>query len=147
VRVQRVRSAGVGRAFPVVYRWGEPGGWVASTPLLDLEVRCWRTLATCRSEMRRLLAEKAGCSEREVVLEETFDLPEGLAEVLADVRAARREASEQRQRSLEVTRDAVRRLADVEPRLGMRDMGELVGVSYQRVQQLLSDEGRAAAGA
>jgi hypothetical protein len=127
--------------FPVTYRWSDTGGWLALTPLLDDDVRCWRTLSTCRTALRRGLADLAGCPEDDVVLDETFELPGGLDDVLAEAREARRAADEQRQRSLEVTREAVVRLARVRPQIGMRDMGELVGVSYQRVQQLLSAHG------
>ncbi len=127
--------------FPVTYRWSETGGWLALTPLLADDVRCWRTLSTCRAALRRALAEVTGCDADDVVLEETYELPDGLTDVLAEVRAARRAAEEQRNRSIEVTRQAVVRLADVRPHMGMRDMGELVGVSYQRVQQLLSGHG------
>lgn len=98
-----------------------------------------RTLAACRARMRRALAETLGCAEEAMALDESFDLPEGLGEVLESVREVRRQADEHRQRSVVATHEVVTRLAHVEPALGMRDIGQLVGVSYQRVQQLLSE--------
>ncbi|MFN2503541.1 MAG: hypothetical protein ABR540_04805 [Acidimicrobiales bacterium] len=119
----------------VVYQL-ESGGWRGRSQ--DVTSR-GRTLAACRVRMRRALAETRGCREDELALQESFDLPEGLGEVLESVREVRRQADQHRQRSVEVTQEVVTRLAHVEPSLGMRDIGQLVGVSYQRVQQLLSE--------
>ena len=89
-----------------------------------------------------MLAEVLGCEEAEVVLAETFELPTGINELLARTREARQRADEGRRQSVESTREAVTRLASEVPQMGMRDIAALVGVSYQRVQQLLSGSGR-----
>jgi hypothetical protein len=125
------------QTFQVVFQFDPDGGWWGRCSPGDVECRA-RTLAASRLRARRMLAESLGCEEAEVVLSESFDLPGGINDLLARTRAARQRADEERRRSVETTREAVSRLSAEVPQLGMRDIAALVGVSYQRVQQLLS---------
>lgn len=129
------------QTFQVVFQFGPDGGWWGRCSPGDVECRA-RTLAASRLRARRLLAESVGCEEGDVVLAETFDLPAGINELAARTRSVRLRAEQERKRSVETTREAVRRLAAEVPQMGMRDIAALVGVSYQRVQQLLSGNGR-----
>lgn len=127
--------------YAIEFRFGPGGGWQARCDEGSEISAHARTLAAGRAGMRRALAKAHGCREDEVVLDETVALPPGLTEVLEQVRTLRRRADEERRRSVEATRQAVNRLAQAAPTMGMRDIAMLVGVSYQRVQQLLSHPG------
>lgn len=70
---------------------------------------------------------------------ERVELPPPLAEAVESARRERDAAVEQQLRSREAVQAAVVLLAhELQGKVGMRDIARLVGVSHQRVQQVLS---------
>jgi hypothetical protein len=125
-------------AHVIVLRLGDSGDWVATLVGQDQPVGEGANLARCRAAVRRALTSAEG--ER-LPWEERLELPAGLAEIVEEARRQREAALEQQRRSLEATQVAVFRLAgELTGRLGMRDIARLVGVSHQRVQQVLSNQ-------
>jgi hypothetical protein len=124
--------------YEVLIRFGGGAGWQCDCPAAaDLHVEA-RTLESLRTRMRAEIARAEECQPEDVQLDEVLEWPSGWGELLEQVRAARLRAGEERRRSAALTQQTVRSLAEAAPELGMRDIAALVGVSYQRVQQLLS---------
>jgi hypothetical protein len=80
-----------------------------------------------------LWAEDAETAE----LEEEIRLPAPARASIRESKTARQEAERRRRSAHAATTEAARLLVD-ELELGLRDAGELLGLSYQRVQQLIS---------
>jgi hypothetical protein len=72
----------------------------------------------------------------DVELEEEIRLPKRALAAVDRSRQARREAARERDRAKELTVSAARTLVD-ELELGLRDAADLLGLSHQRVQQLV----------
>ena len=122
------------RTYTVSYERDERGWWVASV----LELRgCrtqGRTIAQARSRIREALGLFVDNSER-AALVERVKLAADARRALARLEAARQRAAKEQQHAQASTRDAVRVLTG-KLRLSVRDAGELLGLSHQRVQQL-----------
>lgn len=127
------------RSFHIVFHYRSGSGWQGTYVDGVTVVSRARTLAAMRAQLRQSLAAAHDCGEDDVSLEETFQLPTGLGELIEAARVTRQRADEERRRSAEMTREAVVRLANEVPGMGMRDIATLVGLSYQRVQQLLRE--------
>lgn len=132
-------EVGLVHSFEIVFHFRSGSGWQGMYVDGVTVVSRARTLAAMRAQLRSRLAATHGCPEDDVLLEERFELPPGLGELVHSARETRQRVDEERRRSAEITREAVLRLAAEVPGMGMRDIATLVGVSYQRVQQLLRD--------
>ncbi|MEA2828308.1 MAG: hypothetical protein QOG43_2747 [Actinomycetota bacterium] len=129
----------------IVLRLGAAGDWEA-TIFGQAEPMCGGSnLARCRAGIRRALISPDGGRRP---WDERVELPAALAEVVEAARREREAALEQQRRSQDATQVAVFRLAEeLMGKLAMRDIARLVGVSHQRVQQVLAHQfsGRGAA--
>jgi predicted RNase H-like HicB family nuclease len=97
-----------------------------------------RTLDQARRRLREALSLWVDAGEAELV--EEIRLPSRARESLQRSRAARLRAEQERTTAANAVREAARTLVD-ELHLGLRDTGELLGLSHQRVQQLVRESG------
>jgi predicted RNase H-like HicB family nuclease len=91
---------------------------------------------------RRNILEAASAllevDESELVIQDDVRLPEPLRKAVAVARQRRAEAEQVRGAAQEATDEALRTLNGSGLGLSTRDMGDLLGVSHQRVNQVLS---------
>ena len=119
----------------VVWREAEIRLWVVHIPELDALTQARRI-----DEVERM-ARSIISLRLETDDEHSFDidietrLPDELTDELAEARALRRQADEANRKAAELSRDAARKLAD--QGLTIRDIGAVLGVSFQRASQLL----------
>jgi predicted RNase H-like HicB family nuclease len=120
--------------YRVVYERDESGSWIARVPAIRGCHTHGRTLDQARRRIREALAlsvDDAPTAE----LDEDVRLPVKARLAVARSRHARHEAERIGDEAREATREAVRTLVQ-DAHLGLRDAGELLGLSHQRIQQL-----------
>lgn len=91
-------------------------------------------LAQARANVREALALWLDADQSSLEVRDEVRLPEAADEALGELEAAREDLAEARRRFETATVRAVRALGDVD--LSMRDVGELLGLSHQRVAQI-----------
>ena len=114
----------------------ETGAWIARVPDVPGCHTYGRTLEQARRRIREALAlwvDDAATAE----LDEQIHLPRRARQALQRSATLRERARRDRAEAHAATADAASVLVD-ELDLGMRDAAELLGVSHQRVQQLLA---------
>jgi predicted RNase H-like HicB family nuclease len=122
----------------VVIERDEPGAWIAHVRGVRGCQTYGRTLDQARRRIRealRLWVEDAETAE----LSEEIRLPSEARQAIQRSSAARRRAERGRANAQAATVSAAIVLVD-RLGLGLRDAGELLGLSYQRVQQLVSGD-------
>ena len=125
----------------VRYERHEDGWWTAEIPAVQGCLTQGQTIAQCRRRIREALALFVdGSVARRATLVDDVRLGGGVTRVVRRVAAARRKADAVQAKVQQDTRDAVKELTG---RLGLsvRDAAEVLGISYQRVQQL-AQQGR-----
>ena len=130
--------AGV-KNYRIVYELDESGHWIASVPA----VKGCHTYGRSIHEARERIREALGLFVRDASrarLSDDIRLPAGVRSLLARQREARSRAEREQQRARAVVSRAVVALTE-ELGLSVRDAGELLGISYQRVQQLREGAG------
>lgn len=125
------------RQYTVCYRF-EDGDWLAEIAEIPQVHTFGRTLAKTQEHIRDALALwlQADDPASLDVVEDFTALPDGLAHVVSEANTTRQEATELSQRAQELTAQAARQLVED---LGMpvRDAARLLGVSHQRIHQLV----------
>ena len=111
------------------------GWWVLEEPKLGA-VSQVRSLADAAEEMREPVAYLAGMPEDQIEINIVPQLPDTFTEAMAAARESRRAAEEANSRSAEDYRRAAKVLRD--EGITLRDIGTLMGVSYQRAGQLVA---------
>ena len=122
--------------YRVIFERDESGAWIARVRGLRGCHTDGRTLEQARRRLREALAlwaEDADTAE----LEEEIRLPAPARAAIRESKAARHAADRRRRSAQAATAEAARLLVE-ELELGLRDAGELLDLSYQRVQQLVS---------
>ena len=125
---------GEGR-YRVVIGRDESGAWIARVPSIRGCHSHGRTLDQARRRLREALdlwVDDAATAE----LIERIHLPLGARTAINRSHAARRHAKRERDRAQLATKAAAETLVE-EIGLGLRDAGELLEISHQRVQQLV----------
>jgi predicted RNase H-like HicB family nuclease len=123
--------------YRLVLERDETGAWLAR--VLDIP-GCHthgRTIEQARRRIREALALWVEDAE-EAGFEEHIHLPSRARQALRRSEALRTRARRERAEAHTATADAASVLVE-ELDMGMRDAAELLGVSHQRVQQLLSE--------
>ena len=121
--------------YTVVYRYDESGWWFTRIKELQGCHTQGRTLKQARERIQEALAlfvEDAGALE----LNEEVELPEDAQELVASYLQAQEEA-ERKQRELQELSRKAALVLNQDLKLGMRDTGQLLHLSHQRVQQLV----------
>ena len=125
--------------YSAVFEPDAGGRWLAHVAEVSACHTHGRTLDEARRRLREALSlwvDDAGEAE----LVEDIRLPTRAHESLQRSRAARLRAEQERTTAANAVREAARTLVD-ELHLGLRDAGELLGLSHQRVQQLVRESG------
>lgn len=129
------------KRYTVLFQLDESGAWIVSVSGVRGCHTYGRSLAEARRRIREALALWVKDADK-ADLEEEVRLPARARQTLNRTRAIRARAEAEREHAQGATAEAARMLIG-ELRLGVRDAGELLGVSFQRVHQLLADENRA----
>ena len=124
-------------SYRFVIEWDESGAWIGRVPEVPGCHTCGQTLAQLRRRIREALSLYVDDAVRAEVIEE-LRLPREVRDALRRNEAARRRLETSRRAAGAATGEAVRTLVE-DLNLGLRDAGELLGLSYQRVQQLVQN--------
>jgi predicted RNase H-like HicB family nuclease len=121
--------------YKVTYERDEDGWWVAAVKHVQGCHTQGRTLAQARQRIREAL-ELFIDNAKTVRLIDDVKLPQPARQVLRRCQSARKRVKELESESLQLTQQAARTLTK-ELALSVRDAGDLLGLSHQRVHQLL----------
>jgi predicted RNase H-like HicB family nuclease len=125
------------KTYRAVFELDESGAWIVRIPAIRGCHTYGRTLDQARRRIREGLSLWIDDVEH-AVIEEEVRLPATARLALQRAKRARERAERERSRAQEETERTARALLD-DLGIGMRDAGELLGLSHQRVQQLVSD--------
>jgi predicted RNase H-like HicB family nuclease len=122
------------KRFTAVFERDESGVWLARIPALRGCHTYGRTLEQARARLREALGVWTERPEQ-AVIEEDIRLPSALKAAVRRSRRTRERLERERQTAQEQTRVAAEALVD--EGVSLRDAGELLGLSHQRIQQLV----------
>ena len=130
--------------FTVSFERDETGWWVAQVKEAPAALTQGRTLTEARRRIREalVLALGSGSAARRIALVEDVRLPATALRALREVAASRTRLIQERDRLSAAIDTAISTLLG-EMELSVRDAGELLGLSHQRVQQLRAASQRA----
>jgi predicted RNase H-like HicB family nuclease len=122
------------RNYAVRYERDERGWWVAIVNGVAAQTQ-GRTLEQAQERIREALATLLDVDPATLDLVDDIRLPTAARRLLGDAKKASARAADQALRAEHATRDAARTL--VKCGMSLRDAGTLLGVSRQRVHQIL----------
>jgi predicted RNase H-like HicB family nuclease len=123
------------KTYRAVFELDESGAWIVRIPAIRGCHTYGRTLNQARRRIREALSLWVDDAE-DALIEEQVRLPATARLALQRAKRARERAERAQSRAQEETERTARALLD-ELGIGMRDAGELLGLSHQRVQQLV----------
>jgi predicted RNase H-like HicB family nuclease len=121
--------------YRVLIERDESGSWLARVPAVPGCHSHGRTLEQVRRRIREALSLWVD-EAAEAWLVEDVELPPGVSEGIRRSRDARAQAERARTEAHDCTAEAARMLVR-DLRVGLRDAGDLLGLSYQRIQQIV----------
>jgi predicted RNase H-like HicB family nuclease len=124
-------------SYTVRYKRDETGWWVAQVKEAPAAITQGRTIAEARRRIREALAlalDDDAAAERARLIDDVR-LPAEARRALQEARAARARLATESKKAQESTAKAVRTLLK-SMHLSVRDAGDLIGISPQRVHQL-----------
>jgi predicted RNase H-like HicB family nuclease len=125
------------RPFTVVYQRDETGWWVAQVKEVPAAITQGRTVAEARRRIREALAAAldSDSAARRASLVDDVRLPRDASRALDALALSRARLERERHLVAKALDEATHQLID---RFGLsvRDAGELLGFSHQRIQQL-----------
>jgi predicted RNase H-like HicB family nuclease len=121
------------KRYTVRYERDEDGWWVASVPAIKGCHTQGRSVAQARERIREALGLFVKDARR-AEFDEEFRLPAELSKVVARTAAARARAEKQGALASLMLKDAAKLLE--KQGLSVRDAGQLLGLSHQRINQL-----------
>lgn len=127
------------RTYRVTIDLDENGWWFVDAPDVQGAHSEGQTLARARSNIREaivLMDDLPSGAEDAFDVEERIVLPVPVRRAVTKVQRARERAEAAAENARAATEEALDVLSTHLPELGLRDQAELVGVSFQRVQQL-----------
>jgi predicted RNase H-like HicB family nuclease len=125
------------RTYKAVFELDEGGWWLARIPSVHGCHMQGRTLDQARRRLREALGLWIEDPD-EAVFDEDIRLPREFKAAITRSRRARERAEQGRAQAQRETKEAAQALVG-DLGVGLRDAGELLGLSHQRVQQLVSD--------
>ena len=120
--------------YLVRYERDENGWWVATVARISAQTQ-GRTIEQTQERIREALAALLDVEPEGLQLEHDIRLPAPARKMLGAAKKASTRAATEAERAEHVTRDAARTL--VKCGMSLRDAGTLLGVSRQRVHQIL----------
>ncbi len=120
--------------YTAIFERDESGAWLARIPSIRGCHTYGRTLEQARTRLREALGLWIDRPEH-AVMEEVIRLPADLRTAIQRSRRTRERAERERENAQDQTRAAAEALVD--EGVSLRDAGELLGLSHQRVQQLV----------
>jgi predicted RNase H-like HicB family nuclease len=130
------------KQFAVRYERDEDGWWVAVASGAQTQ---GRTIEQAQERIREALAVLLEMEPDQIDLTRDVRLPPAARKVLGAAKKASARAAGEAERAERATRDAARAL--VKSGMSLRDAGTLLGVSRQRVHQILEAKGARRKGA
>lgn len=129
-------------SYTVRYERDETGWWVAQVKEAPAAITQGRTIAEARRRVREALGLALGddSAAHRVILKDDVKLPADAQRALRQARAARVRLAAESKKAQTSTAKAVRTLLKG-MHLSVRDAGELIGISPQRVHQLTHENG------
>ena len=124
------------RTYRVHYTRDESGWWQAAVPDVQGCHTQGRTIQEARRRVREALALFVD-NAKTAKLKDEVRMPKRVADAVKRYRVARQRAEREQLEASVTARRAVKALAGGRLRLSRRDAGEVLGISPQRVQQLL----------
>jgi predicted RNase H-like HicB family nuclease len=124
-------------AYHVEYERDPSGWWVGSIREVKGCHTQGRTIAETRRRIREALSLFVDGAER-AKLVDAVRIPAGEKRLLKAYETARQKAESENRKASAVARRAAKALAGGRLRLSRRDAGEILGLSHQRVQQLIA---------
>lgn len=121
--------------YRVVFDRDESGAWIVSVPSVRGCHSHGRSLNQARTRIREALALWVDDAQN-TELEEEIRLPARALRAVEQSRRARQNADSERDKATAATVAAARTLVE-ELDLGLRDAADLLGLSHQRVQQIV----------
>jgi predicted RNase H-like HicB family nuclease len=121
--------------YRVVFERDESGVWIARVPRVRGCHTHGRTLDQARRRIREALSLWVDDAESAELIEDVR-LPARVRTAISRSRAARKQAKRERERARAAMKHAAETLVE-DVGLGLRDAGELLEISHQRVQQLV----------
>jgi predicted RNase H-like HicB family nuclease len=121
--------------YKAVFERDEGGAWLARIPSIRGCHTYGRTLEQARARLREALGLWIAKPEQ-AVLDEEIRLPADLRVAIRRSRRTRQRAEREREHAQNETRAAAKALLG--EGVSLRDAGELLGLSHQRVQQLVT---------
>ena len=129
-------------SYTVRYERDETGWWVAQVKEAPAAITQGRTIAEARRRIREALAlalDDDAAAKRAKLIDDVR-LPAEARRALEQARAARARLANESKKAQESTAKAVRTLLK-SMHLSVRDAGDLIGISPQRVHQLAHENG------
>ena len=123
------------KKYRVVYERDETNWWVARVPRLRGCHTQGRTIDEARSRIREAMALFVDGADA-VELVDDVKLPSEVSRQIVAYRTARSNAVKEQERA-QLRAKSVVKILTKKMRLSVRDTGKLLGLSHQRVQQLL----------
>lgn len=122
--------------YQAVYEPDDNHTWFVHVPQVPGAHSDGRTLQRSRANIREALALALDVEETDFELTDEIRLPAGTQALIEQVRRIRASAEEAQQAAITATAEAVQVLSTGAQQFSLRDAAEIIGVSFQRVQQL-----------
>jgi predicted RNase H-like HicB family nuclease len=124
------------KSYKITYRRDESGAWIAHVPSVPGAHSYGRTIEQARERIREALGLWVAHPETAELIDD-IRLPAKLRISVRKARVARKRADTVQAKAQTSAASAARQLTG-ELRLSLRDAGEVLGLSRQRVQQLVA---------
>lgn len=123
------------KRYKAVFERDESGAWIVRVPVIRGCHTYGRSLDEARRRIREALSLWVDDAD-DATIDEEIRLPAAARAALDRARRARARADREHDVAQQETERTARALLD-DVGIGMRDAGELMGISHQRVQQLV----------